>query len=144
MKLNCIILQSVSPYHIHMSILSILQSNGYKVTTPRKNVASYITTCKGLFCPQDIIRAHPDMDSVSIYRTIDLFVSLDIIHSVRIHQGHQYYELHEEQKKHHHHIVCTECQKTACIPCTLHIPEINSFNNIHHTISFTGTCSTCA
>lgn len=126
-------------------ILSHIVASGGKITSTRKVIAKYIATCKGLFCPQDIIKAHPTLDTVSVYRTVELFQSIGIIFPVVQIDGHQYYELHSHDTEHHHHIICTSCKDSVCTPCTQSACEqrIPGFHNVHHTIAMTGVCTAC-
>lgn len=122
-------------------ILSTLHEHGHKQTPLRTRIATYITEKKGIFSVQDITRAFPTMDKVTVYRTIDLFRSLDIIHTVTSIEGMEYYELHGNT--HHHHIICTSCKKTACINCKLPNITVPGFTDIHHTVLVTGLCTSC-
>ena len=123
-------------------IQTTLKEAGYKLTKPRLAIASWITKHDGIFSVSEIRKALGDLDKVSIYRTVELFCSLDIIHDVINLHGEQHYEVHG--KKHHHHIACTGCEKTACVPCTVPKKTIPLFTNIHHTVAFTGLCKACA
>ena len=122
-------------------ILDLLKSKGQKITAARKKVAAYIVDIDGLFSAKEILSAVPTMDRVTVYRVLDVFESLDIIHAVLTHHGETHYELHGEH--HHHHIVCTRCKKTSCVECTITRKEISGFSNIHHSVVFTGLCNTC-
>lgn len=115
---------------------------GHRITAPRKKVAAFVANKKGIFSVKEILDKHKNLDKVSVYRTIDLLVSVDIIHPTLILDGHQMYELHAE--KHHHHIVCTKCKKDECVPCAVTVPKkIKGFAEIHHEVHFTGVCTDC-
>ncbi|MBD3329984.1 hypothetical protein GF354_00465 [Candidatus Peregrinibacteria bacterium] len=117
-------------------------NGGYKLTKPRKLIAKWIVGHKGVFSALEICRSLTDLDRVTIYRTIKLFCSLDIIHTVLSLNGEQYYERHAT-RGHHHHIVCTMCKKSECVPCEVPEIEISSFKKIHHSLVFTGLCDKC-
>jgi len=124
-------------------IINHLIEEKKKITTQREEISDWIINHKKVFCVQDIISDCKGIDRVSIYRTIELFGTLDILHPVFQKNGEQYYELHEP-KKHHHHIVCDGCQKTTCVPCTVSKKIIiKGFKKIHHVVSFRGLCKKC-
>ena len=83
-------------------------------------------------------------NSGSMYSVWDeLLEEMDIIHSTTQHEGSQYYELHNPNE-HHHHVVCTECMLTECVPCSINIPKVKNFSNIHHSFTLTGLCIRCS
>jgi len=124
-------------------INAYLVNSGHKLTAPRKRIASWIAGNKGIFSASEILNTLTDLDKVSIYRTLELFCTLDIIHTVASLHGEQHFELHDKQK-HHHHIVCTRCEKNECTPCDMPKKDFSSFKNVHHSILFTGLCKPCA
>ena len=131
--------QLMSSQEIHQSLTDF----GYKLTSPRKKVAAWINNHKGIFSVSEILADLSELDTVSVYRTLKLFCSLDIIHKIISLHGKQHYELHAKQK-HHHHVVCTKCEKSSCLPCNNPKKKIPSFKNIHHSVIFTGLCEPCA
>ncbi len=55
------------------------------------------------------IHAHvPDIDLVTIYRSLDLFVKERLIREVHLGTGEAQYEYQHEP---HHHAVCTNCER---------------------------------
>lgn len=124
-------------------IIKSLKDKGIKLTHIRHSISVWISNHKGVFSAKELIKELPELDSVSVYRTLDLFSELDIIHPVLTSHGEIHFEKHEG--KHHHHAVCTKCEKTACVDyCG--VPKINNikgFKKIHHTLVFTGLCLNC-
>jgi Fe2+ or Zn2+ uptake regulation protein len=125
----------------HASIEDKIKAAGGRLTPARRNIFSWLEAHEGMFSAAHLIAAFPDRDRVSIYRTIDLLLSLDIIHATIKLKDFQYYELHGEP--HHHHAICVLCQKNACVPCSLPTGKIRGFKKIHHDVSFTGVCYAC-
>lgn len=126
------------------TIIESIKAQGGKITKTRKAVAKYIASCKGLFCAKDIL-ANLDIDTVSLYRTIDLFVEMGILSPTVQLDGNQYYELHTHGEDHHHHVICKKCKKTACVDyCpTTTCQNVPGFTNVHHSVSMLGICNTC-
>jgi len=123
-------------------ITTILVEKGKRLTTPRIAVSDWLLSNDGVFSPKDIIAALPELDRVSVYRTVDVLAALDIIHPTSVLAGHQYYELHDATA-HHHHVMCTACKKADCIPCLLPSHTIHGFQDVHHEVHFTGVCLSC-
>ncbi|MBI2436528.1 MAG: transcriptional repressor [Candidatus Magasanikbacteria bacterium] len=125
------------------NITNFLKEAGYKSTNNRVALINYLNKNKGIFCANDLLQNDSDLDKVSLYRTIELFQKLDIIHPVMTLEGQQYYEVHEPDT-HHHHAVCTQCHKNECIDCTYTDTSVPGFKEIHHSISITGICYKCS
>lgn len=122
-------------------ILNTLEEKGQKITISRERIAHVIAVQKGVFSPNEIIQEASGMDRVTVYRVLDLFELLDIIHPVLTQHGEKHYEVHGE--KHHHHVVCTGCEKTSCIDCTEKRKKTKGFTQLHHSVVFTGLCDHC-
>lgn len=121
------------------TIILTLQEAGYRITDNRKAIAGAVTTQRGLFTVADIIDAEPHIDTVTIYRTIELLESLDIIHVVTETDGHRVYERHSDAI---HHIQCERCEKEQTTPCHCQFTS-SEFTNIHHITHIKGVCKEC-
>ncbi|MFH1286591.1 MAG: transcriptional repressor [Candidatus Magasanikbacteria bacterium] len=119
-----------------------IQEANLQTTPLREDVADWVCSRKGIFSAKELRKDLSHLDKVSVYRTLELFEDLDIIHTVTSLHGEVHYEVHG--KKHHHHIVCSMCEKTACISCDVPKRDIKGFGHIHHSIIFTGLCTSCA
>jgi Fe2+ or Zn2+ uptake regulation protein len=87
------------------------------------------------------------LDKVTIYRTVESFVTAGLLVPVVLESGKAYYE---RVREHHHHIVCTDCGSIEDV----HIPHrgieraalahSKTFNRIsRHSLEFFGTCDRC-
>lgn len=121
-------------------IIERLKQGGYKKTTPRQKIAQWLGRHVGVFSVAEILK-DIRLDRVSVYRVVDLFLSLDIIHPALMSHGEQHYEVHQE--KHHHHVVCSRCERTKCIICPEWKFRIPGFSNVHHSFIITGLCQAC-
>ena len=124
-------------------MLTVLQRHGYKATVPRKTISRWLSKRKGIFAVSEIVNALPRIDKVSVYRTVELLVQLDLIHPVFTNHGELHYEKHRV-KEHHHHAVCTRCEKSVCVDCSIPARKIRGFASIHHSFIITGVCVRCA
>lgn len=128
----------------------ILSKQGYRVTTARE------TTFKLLMSPDpqsigDLLqKADKTVDRVSVYRSIELFEKLGIVH--RIYIGWKYkLELSDEFMEHHHHLSCLKCGQIIDIDDEKHIEDFITevsrefgFQPRRHQFEIDGYCQNCA
>jgi len=126
-----------------MNITEQLRKSGKRLTDARKTVAAWIEETDGIFSQREILAANNELDSVSVYRTLELLKNEDLIHPVMSVHGEVHYEKHEPS---HYHAVCTECEKTECVKNSvvkLKSEPLKYFRKLHHTLVFTGVCVSC-
>lgn len=127
----------------------ILAEHGLRVTRPRKIVFALLTAASSPLSHVEIARLASEIDKVSVYRTVDLFVKLGIVIGVA-HGWKQRYELAAPFKPHHHHLHCSKCGKIEEIQsdelegmikllCDRH-----NFQVTGHMFEVTGVCGACA
>ena len=76
---------------------------------------------------------------VTIYRNLSAFEQKGMIFKENINRIDCYY-MDDAQ---HHHVVCNNCGKMECIPCTHDQLKIKNFINVKHQLVLTGTCQKC-
>src|ERR1700745_3587338 len=81
-----------------------------RMTIPRMAVFDVMRSSDMPLMIGDIIKKCPQIDRVSIYRTLELFVQLGIAEVVPM-GWKQRYELTSPFKSHHHHLYCVECHR---------------------------------
>lgn len=85
-----------------------LQANGYSLTKPRKMVFQLLQGPESHSMATLIAQAGGRVDRVSIYRTVQLFERLNIVHRISV--GWKYkLELTDHFMRHHHHFTCLGC-----------------------------------
>lgn len=90
----------------------------------------------------------PDVDRVSIYRTIQLFTKLHIVETVTI-GWKQRYELASPFAAHHHHLHCTQCgalievHSGSLEMLINHIAKQYDFMPQEHRFEVSGLCKQC-
>lgn len=91
-----------------------LKKAGFSLTKPRRTVFEALLGHE----PQamsEVIAAAKGVDRASIYRIIELFEKLGIVHRLQI--GWKYkLELSDQFSKHHHHLTCLNCGKIVALP----------------------------
>ena len=93
--------------------ISRLRDAGHPATPQRVAVIEALLRAGGHTCAEhileDVKREHADlaMNKTTVYRTLDLFLSLGLATEMRCVDGRAQYELADEQA--HYHLVCTRC-----------------------------------
>ena len=98
-------------------ILLALDRAGYRLTDARRILASLVAEQDGHFTVADLVDAgrtrQAGIGRATVFRTVDLFVSLDVIERLDLPTGeHAYVEC---ERAHHHHVVCSRCGRTEGI-----------------------------
>ena len=132
--------------------IRILRKKGYKITQPRKQVLEVLEEAEGLLSPYDIQKLmeqkNKHLVSVTAYRVLDLFCTLNLAHKVLSAGGFVKCALGEEEGC-HHHLVCRNCgalrefaDKALCLR-EHEAAERLGFQAEHHLTEFSGLCLNC-
>ena len=135
-----------------MRIAPLLHNRGLKLTPQRRAVLDVIEASNGHLTPAEIYeraRQHyPSIGLVTIYRTLEVLTSLDLICRVHGEEGCQSY-LMRRRTGHHHHIVCSSCGTVADFTrCDIgsmerRIAGQTGFKIQGHLLEFEGLCHRC-
>ncbi len=128
----------------------ILSSNGYRQTDAREATFKLLIDPEPQSISQILHKANGTVDRVSVYRNIELFEKLGIVH--RIYVGWKYkIELSDEFIAHHHHLSCLTCGKIIDIEDEQHIDDFIhevsrkfGFTPRRHQFEVDGYCKNCA
>lgn len=91
---------------------------------------------------------NPKMGLATVYRTLELFCELGIIHELNFDNSCRRYEL-EQGETHHHHLICLKCEKIIEFSDHMlkdlenYIHDKYNFDTVDHRIKFYGYCSEC-
>lgn len=95
----------------YKDLTALLKKNGSSLTKPRKLVFDLMLESEPQTMQVLVQRAAGRVDRSTIYRTVELFEELGVIHRLNI--GWKYkIELSDMFVGHHHHFYCTGCHKT--------------------------------
>jgi Fur family ferric uptake transcriptional regulator len=127
----------------------ILRNNNYSVTKTRRIVFELLEGKPPQTMRELIEAARSTVDRVSVYRIIELYETLGIVHRVTI--GWKYkLELSDIFLAHHHHICCLTCGKIVTIKdeeslenSIRALSEASGFTLKHHQLEMQGYCDTC-
>ena len=128
--------------------LKTLAQHSLRTTQPRIVIFELLERAASPLPITEIIRGCPEVDKVSVYRTIDLFLKLHVIESIA-HGWKQHYELATPFRPHHHHLRCTQCQniieiRSDTLERVIHsITDELAFQPVAHTFEIVGLCETC-
>jgi len=133
-----------------------LRERGLKLTTQRQAVLDVITEHEGehLSCEEiyDIVKAtHPEIGLATIYRTLLLLESMELVYKLNLDDGCSRYELNRNKEDHrHHHLICTKCGSVAEVEEDLlesleeEILKSKGFIVKDHRVKFYGYCKNCS
>jgi Fur family ferric uptake transcriptional regulator len=132
------------------SFRQILSNNGYRLTDAREATFKLLISSEPQSIREILANAKGSVDRVSVYRNIELFEKLGIVH--RIYVGWKYkLELSDEFIAHHHHLSCLSCGKVIDIEDEIHIDEFIQevakkfgFKPRRHQFEIDGYCKDCA
>jgi len=141
-------------YHQGMpaSALRTLVESGHRLTEPRRTVASVLEGHDGHFTAADLLadaRARqPGIGRATLFRALDLFMSLGILERIDLPTGeHAYVACRPDQ--HHHHLVCSSCGVTIEIDdrgiraITKKVARRTGYRIEQHRVELFGTCPAC-
>ncbi len=127
----------------------ILNSRSQRITAPRLDILGIL---KSNHHPLTISEIHnkisnKKIDLATVYRTINLFVQLNIVNEIDFKDEFKRYELVYD-RHHHHHIVCKKCRKIenveACVLIELEkLLNKKGYTDISHSLEFFGVCGKC-
>jgi len=134
------------------SSIHTLQSWGYKVTRPRRQVLEVLSRAQRPLSPYDIQRRLEKqgkrLNHVTIYRTLELFCSLNLAHRLLSTGGFVKCTLGDKEGC-HRFMVCQHCGAIQEFADKGLCQEENEFarslgfHTEHHLSEFSGLCSRC-
>ncbi len=128
-----------------------LREGGLRVTPDRLTVFRQLTASqKPLTKPELVDRLKSfGINQATVYRVIDLFTALSVVHAVLLPHGLVGYEPIPPFRQHHHHVVCASCASmVALYECEIDQVirrELNQidFIPISHSLEVVGLCGKC-
>lgn len=132
-----------------MKKLNIIKQKGYRLTKTRENVIKALKnhplTVEEI--SENLKKNKININTASIYRSLELFVETGIAHTFNLGEGKSRYELVNENY-HHHHLICNNCKNIEDIVLdrenfTKEINRKSKFKIDHHHLEFFGLCKRC-
>lgn len=129
-------------------LVRIFHEAKLRLTLPRVAIFAVLKNSSSPLSVSQIIKQCPEVDKVSVYRTIKLFTSLNIV-SVVTHGWKQSYELSSPFLPHHHHMVCEKCgdvielQSSSIEALIQKFSKHYAFTPTSHHFEINGVCEKC-
>lgn len=134
---------------------AILKKNGYKLTDQRKRILNTILEHSHEHLSSEevfnfVSVDYPEIGIATVYRSLQLFDTLNIVAKVNFDDGFTRYEIKENTNDHHHHhLICLKCGKILEVELDLleslesTIESQENFAITDHNVKFYGYCSNC-
>ncbi len=88
-------------------VLDLLAGHGYRATRPRREVVDAVLRQSRPFTAEQLVQLLPDISRATIYRTLEIMASVDILTRLLRSNGHPAYVVGEPG--HRHHLICSNC-----------------------------------
>ncbi len=133
----------------YSDLKALLKKDGRSLTGPRKVVFDLLHEQEPQSMQVLVKRAEGRADRATLYRTVELFERLGIVHRLNI--GWKYkIELSEVFQGHHHHFYCVNCGRTYSLPNSSMLETMISsvaakegFSPRGHQLEINGLCGNC-
>lgn len=132
-------------------VATLLARHGYRVTGPRRTVVATVLEQDRPFTSEQIVarlrETSPEVGRATVYRTLELLASLDVLSRVLRSDGHPAYIT--GAPGHRHHLVCSHCGTTvafsACPVADLvsDLSRDTRFQIDGHLLEVFGRCPDC-
>jgi Fur family ferric uptake transcriptional regulator len=132
------------------NLRSLLKNEAASLTKPRKIIFDLLLNQEPQSMQVLVQRAKGKVDRATVYRTLELFERLGIVHRLNI--GWKYkFELSDIFTGHHHHFYCTNCGRMFDLPdnpmLEIMIDTVaakTDFLPRGHQLEIYGICSDCS
>ncbi len=129
-------------------LVMLLKKQGCSITKPRVTTFNALLDAHEALTMGQLIERLPEIDTVSVYRTLQLFEKVGVAH--RVWNGFKSkIELSEDFSPHHHHFTCSQCGANTVIQSddlerSLHgLESIYGFDLRQHSVELSGYCKEC-
>ena len=116
----------------------------FRLTKKRQAILELLQKHHGMLSAADIHAALPDVDLVTIYRNLDLFVSEGLIKKVNLDTDEMHYE---HQTEPHHHAICGNCKRVIHFSVEdkkiLDLLKSKNFESDSLELTVRGNCKQC-
>ncbi|MBX3070296.1 MAG: transcriptional repressor [Thermomicrobiales bacterium] len=129
------------------SVLDRLVELGYRATSPRREVVATVLDQDRPFTSEQIVHLLPHIGRATVYRTLEILASIDVVHRLLKPGGFPAYVV--GHPGHRHHLVCSGCATVVefsdCPVETLvqDLADRTEFTISTHHLEITGVCPTC-
>jgi Fur family ferric uptake transcriptional regulator len=132
-------------------IVNALEGAGYRLTEPRRSLATLIADQAGHFTAAELVDAarerHLDVGRATVFRTLEVLEDLGAVERLDLPSGEHAYVGCEPA--HHHHVVCSGCGRTDEIDdaglraVVADVARRTGYRVDDHRLELFGLCPTC-
>lgn len=136
---------------------AILKAKEFKLTARRELILKVLLQNEGEHLSAEEVynlvkREEPDVGLATVYRALELFQEVGIIHAIDFGDGRKRYEFGMEEGKdqhHHHHLICTKCgsiiefKEDLLDEIESRVSKKHNFTITDHQLKIFGVCSRC-
>ncbi len=131
-----------------------LYANEYKFTPQRRMVLQVLAEHPDEHLSADEIYSlvkdkYPDIGMATVYRTLDLLASLNIVQKINFGDGKSRFEMSQQERHQHHHLICLSCNDILEVTDD-HLAQLEEliskeygFKIQDHMVQFFGLCKKC-
>jgi Fe2+ or Zn2+ uptake regulation protein len=129
------------------SALAVLSGHGYRTTQPRREVVETVLQQTRPFTSEQMVQLLPDISRATIYRTLEIMASVDILTRLLQSNGHPAYVVGEPG--HRHHLICSNCGFVIAFTSCPVEPVVNELGRNFdfaiqgHNLEIFGLCHNC-
>jgi Fe2+ or Zn2+ uptake regulation protein len=127
--------------------LSVLAEHGYRTTHPRREVLEAVLQQTRPFTAEQMVQLLPEISRATVYRTLEIMASVDILTRLLQSNGHPAYVVGEPG--HRHHLICSKCGYVVAFTACPVEPVVNELGRSHdfaiqgHSLEIFGLCQNC-
>lgn len=127
--------------------LSMLAEHGYRATHPRREVVEAVMQQTRPFTAEQLVQLLPDISRATVYRTLEIMASVDILTRLLRSNGHPAYVVGEPG--HRHHLICSQCGYVVAFTTCPVEPVVSELGKSHdfaiqgHSLEIFGLCPEC-
>ena len=132
-----------------------IREHKYKFTTQRQVILqAFLESKENHMCAEDVYEFvrdnNPEIGLATVYRSLELFTSLELLKKLDFGDGRSRYELNDHNLAHsHYHLICRKCGKV--IEFSYHfmnkmkenVKKENGFDIVDYQLKFYGYCADC-
>jgi Fur family ferric uptake transcriptional regulator len=128
-------------------VSAMLTDHGYRLTGPRRDVVAAVLRRHRPFSAEQLVAELPEIGRATIYRTLEILASVDVLTRLLQPGGHPAYVV--GIPGHRHHLVCSECGTTVAFtrcPVDELVTDLvrdTDFSIHGHHLEVFGVCPTC-
>lgn len=99
------------------TIVSALEDAGYRLTSPRRALATSIAARRGHFTAEELLQdsrgRRVGVTRATVFRTLDVLADLGVVERLDLPTGEHAFVACEA--RHHHHVVCSSCGRSTLV-----------------------------